>query len=96
MKVPPKRKGNFPSPGCAAGLLDSLNESPSEKEGKSRATWFHSAPGRTLNESPSEKEGKSRATWFHSAPGRTLNESPSEKEGKCKAYGGMGISFSPQ
>ena len=58
MKVPPKRKGNFPSPGCAAGLLDSLNESPSEKEGKSRATWFHSAPGRTLNESPSEKEGK--------------------------------------
>ena len=39
-------------------LLKSLNESPSEKEGKlsTKATPDGTAP--TLNESPSEKEGK--------------------------------------
>ena len=35
-----------------------LNESPSEKEGKSSVTGLPSSPLTTLNESPSEKEGK--------------------------------------
>ena len=57
MKVPPKRKGN-PPPVWGWATSCSLNESPSEKEGK----WW---PAKTvdvladpLNESPSEKEGK--------------------------------------
>ena len=58
MKVPPKRKGNCslrppPKPGSP------LNESPSEKEGKSKQTNLkHDLAITPLNESPSEKEGK--------------------------------------
>ena len=57
MKVPPKRKGN------ASLTLDSLknttlNESPSEKEGKSGFGKTTTIFEVTLNESPSEKEGK--------------------------------------
>ena len=58
MKVPPKRKGNLKDFLEMLILSLSLNESPSEKEGK----YFFSRPGHgkifTLNESPSEKEGK--------------------------------------
>ena len=36
----------------------SLNESPSEKEGKSSTSHTRQKPSRCLNESPSEKEGK--------------------------------------
>ena len=57
MKVPPKRKGNVYSSVSPAASPTSLNESPSEKEGK-----FHllaqSVHDEGLNESPSEKEGK--------------------------------------
>ena len=35
-----------------------LNESPSEKEGKSRGLPFYQRTDIGLNESPSEKEGK--------------------------------------
>ena len=58
MKVPPKRKGNllrmlsFPHAGS------SLNESPSEKEGKSALAELAPEAAAALNESPSEKEGK--------------------------------------
>ena len=58
MKVPPKRKGNLAAGLRLQTLGLSLNESPSEKEGKSscRPSPWH---GRSsLNESPSEKEGK--------------------------------------
>ena len=34
MKVPPKRKGNYRQPVLESGCRGSLNESPSEKEGK--------------------------------------------------------------
>ena len=34
MKVPPKRKGNVTEPSVAGGAVSTLNESPSEKEGK--------------------------------------------------------------
>ena len=59
MKVPPKRKGNDK---YLAGILARhvpLNESPSEKEGKSfRQRLQSSRFSCPLNESPSEKEGK--------------------------------------
>ena len=61
--------------------LITLNESPSEKEGKSRAR-SGDPTDRTLNESPSEKEGKSRSSPCRYAKYSSLNESPSEKEGK--------------
>ncbi len=38
--------------------MSSLNESPSEKEGKSKLTRTEVAAKAGLNESPSEKEGK--------------------------------------
>ncbi len=41
--------------------LLALNESPSEKEGKSQPRSLSFARQMTLNESPSEKEGKLRS-----------------------------------
>ena len=83
MKVPPKRKGNA---GAASGCPDavaSLNESPSEKEGKSPENVLKVLEANeTLNESPSEKEGKSEPSTPAPEVTETLNESPSEKEGK--------------
>ena len=61
-----------------------LNESPSEKEGKFSVrgcVWLRVRP--TLNESPSEKEGKSAPPFFLHRHTYSLNESPSEKEGKA-------------
>ena len=59
-----------------------LNESPSEKEGKSSVTGLPSSPLTTLNESPSEKEGKFCPGLSAGFQCVALNESPSEKEGK--------------
>ena len=59
MKVPPKRKGNVLNLVFWFGLNPSLNESPSEKEGKSGGKRVQSECTLALNESPSEKEGKS-------------------------------------
>ena len=42
----------------------SLNESPSEKEGKFFLFLFRLWRGLALNESPSEKEGKSEAGFM--------------------------------
>ena len=60
MKVPPKRKGNYPMRRASRLALWRLNESPSEKEGKSSSWWDTSGKAPSLNESPSEKEGKWR------------------------------------
>ena len=57
MKVPPKRKGN-PRPVRRPVQPLGLNESPSEKEGKSNREAFFADVHKGLNESPSEKEGK--------------------------------------
>ena len=62
MKVPPKRKGNQHvkiGDNCAHC---SLNESPSEKEGKLTRRGRNGVRQIGLNESPSEKEGKSVAS----------------------------------
>ena len=57
MKVPPKRKGNDADLSITV-LESTLNESPSEKEGKSENNLLVILSAFTLNESPSEKEGK--------------------------------------
>ena len=58
MKVPPKRKGNC-SRRCGNPRRGfGLNESPSEKEGKSLDEGVRQIGFSGLNESPSEKEGK--------------------------------------
>ena len=61
----------------------SLNESPSEKEGKYRTRTPQRQALRPLNESPSEKEGKFWVLTLTVLTITALNESPSEKEGKC-------------
>ena len=82
MKVPPKRKGNpHPETHSRTDHL-SLNESPSEKEGKYPASITRTGWAFSLNESPSEKEGKSGLLSHSSLHLYCLNESPSEKEGK--------------
>ena len=81
MKVPPKRKGNR-SVSCAYHPPPSLNESPSEKEGKFAADGPANAAKGALNESPSEKEGKYNGQSARAPILPALNESPSEKEGK--------------
>ena len=58
MKVPPKRKGNRALPRHARPDTRGLNESPSEKEGKSFGANNVPNSRLCLNESPSEKEGK--------------------------------------
>ena len=62
---------------------DSLNESPSEKEGKSHPWLTAACCALSLNESPSEKEGKLVEVLAQRGEIFRLNESPSEKEGKC-------------
>ena len=62
MKALPKRKGNAVKGFPFRGRFISLNESPSEKEGKfRRRVSAATPPPRCLNESPSEKEGKSHS-----------------------------------
>ena len=60
----------------------SLNESPSEKEGKYLTQPYRVLGTHRLNESPSEKEGKLMRVRFARFYRDGLNESPSEKEGK--------------
>ena len=59
MKVPPKRKGNFPEMGTerAGGLLPSMKVPPKRK-GNSEFVLDAPVGDQPLNESPSEKEGK--------------------------------------
>ena len=87
MKVPPKRKGNTGARAGSTPLLeDALNESPSEKEGKSCGGLVSHVDQLPLNESPSEKEGKFGKFRDLFVDARSLNESPSEKEGKLQPF----------
>ena len=83
MKVPPKRKGNAKT-GEVKDVYTPLNESPSEKEGKSknlRVVVFASAnPSMKV---PPKRKGNIVANVSGSRP-VPLNESPSEKEGKYR------------
>ncbi len=81
MKALPKRKGNASSAPPSRWPPVSLNESPSQKEGKCppRTGWVASPPA-------SMKALPKRKGNIQSEPSRSrhhrLNESPSEKEGK--------------
>ena len=62
-------------------MFSSLNESPSEKEGKLQTVsllvrWFLA-----LNESPSEKEGKSQGLNFTLATGGPSMKVPPKRKG---------------
>ena len=81
MKAPPKRKGNLRwlVRACSANLT--LNESPSEKEGKyqcSSALQHGAAPSMKV---PPKRKGNFVCRMVTRSTS-TLNESPSEKEGK--------------
>ena len=68
-----------------AAIARCLNESPSEKEGKSKRRDRNRTARSRLNESPSEKEGKYPYQWLVWGGAMAgLNESPSEKEGKSR------------
>ena len=84
MKVPPKRKGNDKRKLGAGRIIRTLNESPSEKEGKFGSEGAMCQSCAPLNESPSEKEGKLNQSRRRRCCTGPLNESPSEKEGKSR------------
>ena len=81
MKVPPKRKGNQQHHDHPQHPRR-LNESPSQKEGKSECERGSTYMLAGLNESPSQKEGKSTPLYPALTSWTRLNESPSQKEGK--------------
>ena len=82
MKVPPKRKGNPRRSDPQPNRGECLNESPSEKEGKSTAGRRSTGPAnRCLNESPSEKEGKSWSRTMNSAAITASMKVPPKRKG---------------
>ena len=80
MKVPPKRKGNFGLHSVLESCY-SLNESPSEKEGKCPGDQSTAAQNRPLNESPSEKEGKFEVSCVLSAVFEPSMKVPPKRKG---------------
>ena len=83
MKAPLKRKGNPPATSASHAAHRSLNESPSEKEGKSvAALQFFKGEAASMKAPPRRKGNfRTRLQVFLICWG--LNESPSKKEGKC-------------
>ena len=57
MKVPPKRKGNVRTSPEAHRLLHGLNESPSQKEGKSRPRYLLYAKKPASMKVPPKRKG---------------------------------------
>jgi len=69
MKVSPKRKGNSEPPLRYLFSVKCLNESPSQKEGKSLTLMVMRFERVGLNESPSQKEGKFSSGVSAGTPG---------------------------
>ena len=70
----------------AASSNISLNESPSEKEGKCGfQVLFQVFTGRTLNESPSEKEGKLECHGGGGLPDTPSMKVPPKRKGNDEA-----------
>ena len=87
MKVPPKRKGNLASH-YARSQNTSLNESPSEKEGKlSPSTGWTCSGTRPSMKVPPKRKGNPIGGALGLGVFAALNESPSEKEGKFRLQG---------
>ena len=87
MKALPKRKGNANFPRRVTGCTDSLNESPSEKEGKYPEIHLkiHPKIQASMKALPKRKGNLFRGNG-RVVLNRGLNESPSEKEGKSSAH----------
>ena len=82
MKVPPKRKGNVINVQLLIFIKISLNESPSEKEGKCDVSP-RTSPRDASMKAPPKRKGNNRLTALEIKNAQSrLNESPSEKEGK--------------
>ena len=81
MKAPPKRKGNEAGIDVNRSGKNSLNESPSEKEGKSNCSWKAKKQDVSLNESPSEKEGKFGDAHGIRRGGRPSMKAPPKRKG---------------
>ena len=65
---------------AGGGAYMTLNESPSEKEGKCDAWLITRATDESLNESPSEKEGKFRSSdAFHAFMRPSMKVPPKRK-----------------
>ena len=86
MKAPPKRKGNLRwlVRACSANLT--LNESPSEKEGKSVSTGSNPLRRTPSMKVPPKRKGNGARCLRGDAYLVALNESPSEKEGKLRFF----------
>ena len=69
-------------------IADSLNESPSEKEGKSHGVAVKGSKKQGLNESPSEKEGKlPKGTLHNGAQYPASMKVPPKRKGNLKKAG---------
>ena len=90
MKVPPKRKGNHWQRFSVLNLCSGLNESPSEKEGKShRQIAAQSVHVNASMKVPPKRKGNPVISLVAFGNSTCLNESPSEKEGKLLMWNGM-------
>ena len=82
MKALPKRKGNLVLIGVSFHVINCLNESPYDKEGKSvAALQFFKGEAASMKALPKRKGNLARGIRRSLADSR-LNESHSEKEGK--------------
>ena len=88
MKAPPKRKGNTGLHNLHKGYTTYLNESPSEKEGKSIASRSVAVMCSTSMKAPPKRKGNLERLRGLCETFTDLNESPSEKEGKFFTFNG--------
>ena len=86
MKVPPKRKGNWRA--CRSGRWRAgrLNESPSQKEGKSARVFDLDSSIYASMKVPPKRKGNRGLGNDADSVKVSLNESPSQKEGKLLSY----------
>ena len=82
MKVPPKRKGNSGNDSQDGMNSQALNESPSEKEGKSCCLEWFAVRIPPSMKVPPKRKGNAARRKGDTLKFLALNESPSEKEGK--------------
>ncbi|PLA61824.1 hypothetical protein CYK05_07745 [Rothia mucilaginosa] len=79
MKALPKRKGNLVLIGVSFHVINCLNESPYDKEGKSVAALQFFKGEAASMKAPPKRKGKSVGQSATQAAG-SLKESPSKKE----------------
>jgi hypothetical protein len=88
MKAPLKRKGNPPATSASHAAHRSLNESPSEKEGKSVAALQFFKGEAASMKAPPKKEGKVGRSVGHTGRRQPQGKPLQKKKGKCDNRGG--------